>query len=196
MKTIQVPVGTLLESLYNPREITDHDFNALKDSIKEFGFVEPVVANKNNQIVGGHMRWRAAKDLGMETVPVVYVDLPPEKEKILSLALNRISGRWDQKKLEALIKELSLTALGDLHLSGFENWELELYTPPMESMVMREDKNLSELVGEQPNRSYVFHITSDNQDDCMKICMALSGKTYRSIQGTDALKMLNLPVKT
>ena len=60
------------------------------------------------------------------------------------------------RKLEALIKELSVTSFEDLHLSGFEKWELELYTPPIESMVMREDKNLSDLVGEQPNVSYVL----------------------------------------
>ena len=192
MKPVQTNVNVLLESLYNPREITEHDFNALKDSIREFGFVEPIVANKAKQIIGGHMRWQAAKDIGMETVPVIYVDLPPEKEKILNLALNRITGRWNQKKLEALIKELTATSLKDLHLSGFEQWELDLYTPPLESMEMRTDKNLTDIVGEQPNTSYILHIITTNQEDCQKVCMALSGKTFRSIQGSDVLKMLEL----
>lgn len=95
MEIQQVKIKDLKNAEYNPRKISDFDLKALKNSIKEFGFVEPVVANKNNQVIGGHQRVKAAQALGIESVPVFYIDLPAEKEKILNLALNRIHGDWD-----------------------------------------------------------------------------------------------------
>lgn len=140
MEVINVKIDTLLPSEYNPREITDRDFVSLKKSIKEFGFVEPLIVNKKNVLVGGHMRWRAAKELGLTEVPVFYVDLTPEKEKILNLALNRIVGRWDYDKLEEMVFELGKVEDLDLSIAGFEDWELEMYNPGPTSEI----KNINE----------------------------------------------------
>lgn len=126
METKDIPITDLKLAVYNPREITEHDFEALKKSITEFGFVEPVVVNKDMEIIGGHMRVKAAEALGMKQVPCVMVDLVPEKARLLNLALNRISGRWDVQKLGELIIDLSTKGV-DLDLSGFEGWELEYY---------------------------------------------------------------------
>jgi len=122
----QVEISKLKYAEYNPREITDEAFINLQNSIKEFGFVEPAVVNKDNTIIGGHMRVRASEALGWTKVPVLYVDLPEDKAKMLNLALNRITGRWDTEKLGKLITDLTLKKL-DLSLTGFEKWELQYY---------------------------------------------------------------------
>jgi len=123
MKINNVSISELKPSSYNPREISRHDLEALKKSISEFGLVDPIVVNKDNTIIGGHQRVIAAKSLGMEIVPVVYVDLSEEKAKILNLALNRISGDWNKDKLKELLSELNNLSL-DLTLTGFTSEEV------------------------------------------------------------------------
>ncbi|MBZ5638307.1 MAG: ParB N-terminal domain-containing protein [Acidobacteriia bacterium] len=92
---------------YNPRRISDHDLDALRRSLRFFGTVEPIVVNKRSgHIVGGHQRVRAAEAEGIDTLPVVYVDLDDPSERQLNLALNKISGEWDEEKLAAVLAEL------------------------------------------------------------------------------------------
>src|SRR5437899_8582356 len=101
MQVQQVPIARIRSADYNPRRISDAEMQSLKRSIQRFGFVDPVVVNRRRGkrwdaseraavIVGGHQRVRAARELGHRSVPVVYVDLPPDDEKLLNLALNKI----------------------------------------------------------------------------------------------------------
>jgi ParB-like chromosome segregation protein Spo0J len=141
MQIKEVPIDTIFPYPENPREIEDSQFEKLQKSIKEFGFVEPLVVNvrehsdfkpeeKVPTIVGGNMRFRAAKALGMKEVPIVEVNLDRTKEMALNIGLNRIAGRWDVGKLEKLVYDLSNTDLDiDLDLTGLEDWELKLYNP-------------------------------------------------------------------
>lgn len=113
-----------MAAAYNPRRMSDEDLSALRRSLRFFGVVEPVVANRRTgRIVGGHQRIRAALAEGMETLPVVWVDLDEPSEKQLNLALNRIHGEWDEEKLAALIHELDESG-ADLGLTGFEEEEI------------------------------------------------------------------------
>jgi ParB/RepB/Spo0J family partition protein len=91
-----VPLGHLDPAPYNPRKISEQQLEALARSMKEFGVVDPVISNRDGTVIGGHQRIRAAERLGLSELPVIYVDLPKEKEKALNLALNRISGEWDE----------------------------------------------------------------------------------------------------
>lgn len=75
-------------------------------------------------MIGGHQRLLAARKLGLKTVPVIFVDLPPEKAHLLNLALNRISGTWDQELLARLLLDLQDIPAVDLTLSGFTEDEL------------------------------------------------------------------------
>lgn len=122
MQTTQQRITSLTFAEYNPRQISKHDFQKLVQSIKEFGFIEPVVINKDKTIIGGHMRVRAAKELNMVDIPCVEVDLPKEKEKALNLALNRIHGEWDEQKLAEVLFELE--ELPELELTGFTESEV------------------------------------------------------------------------
>src|SRR3990167_8156473 len=122
-----VPIGDLQFADYTPRKITDSQFRKLRASLREFGFVEPVVVNRHpgreNVIVGGHMRVRAAIAEAMTEAPCFFVDLDPQKEKLLNIALNRISGDWDEEKLAEMVYKLNEEG-ADLTLSGFEEHEV------------------------------------------------------------------------
>ena len=97
----------LVPADYNPRKIDDYQLDALKRSLDRWGFVEPVVMNKRTgRIVGGHQRVKAALALAVPEVPTVWVDIDEEGEKALNIALNQISGEWEEDKLAALLDEL------------------------------------------------------------------------------------------
>lgn len=123
MEVVQVKISELIPNEKNPRRISKDEMNKLIRSIREFGFVDPVIANKNkarfNIVIGGHQRMEAAKRIGMKEVPVTYVDLPEDKEHLLNVALNEISGEWDDKKLFELIKDLNERG-ADVTLTGFD----------------------------------------------------------------------------
>lgn len=112
---------------YNPRvnlEPGMDEYEKLKKSILEFGFVDPPIFNKRTgNLVGGHQRVTVAKDLGIcEEIEVSVVDLPLDKEKALNVALNKISGQWNEDKLALLLKELDAE---NLDLSGFAEEEIQ-----------------------------------------------------------------------
>lgn len=124
MKVEHVKISDLKFAGYNPRLISNDDMASLVNSIREFGMVEPVVVNKDNVVIGGHMRLRACNQLSIEEIPIVYVDLDKKKEKILNLALNRIHGTFDIEKLSVVLGELKLDAMDDLSLTGFSEIEI------------------------------------------------------------------------
>ncbi len=76
-------------------------------------------------MIGGHQRLLAARRLGYKTVPVVLVDLSVEQSRLLNIALNKISGSFDQELLARLLEDLNQVPDMDLTLSGFEEDELK-----------------------------------------------------------------------
>lgn len=131
MQIKQVSVNKLNPAAYNPRkelEEGDPQFEALKENLLKFGFVQPIVVNKQTgNMVGGHQRLRVAKALNMAKVPVTEVDISLEEEKKLNLALNKVSGEWHEEKLGQLLAELKTTG-DDLTLTGFGELEIEELT--------------------------------------------------------------------
>lgn len=101
--------GDLIPYENNPR-INDGAVEAVANSIKEFGFKVPIVIDKNNVVVAGHTRLKAAEMLGLETVPcIVADDLTEEKIKAFRIADNKTAelAEWDFEKLEAELAELN-----------------------------------------------------------------------------------------
>ena len=121
-------VKDLLPADYNPRKDLqpgDPEYEKLKRSIEQFGYVEPVIWNKQTgRVVGGHQRLKVLIDSGITEVDVVVVDMNTEKEKALNIALNKISGEWDTEKLALVIADLQGTDF-DVSLTGFDPEELE-----------------------------------------------------------------------
>ena len=118
----------LLPADYNPRKDLkpgDTEYEKLKRSIEQFGYVEPVIWNKTTgRVVGGHQRLKVLMDMGMTEVDCVVVAMDEEKEKALNIALNKISGDWDKDKLALLIADLQ-GADFDVSLTGFEPAEID-----------------------------------------------------------------------
>lgn len=120
-----VPIDDLAPDPKNPRRMTEAQARKLMDSLETFGAVEPAVFNRTTgEVVGGHMRVEAARVLGWSTFPAVFVDLTREQQRQLNLALNRISGEWNEDLLAEVLWELK-EAGADLSLTGFEEGELE-----------------------------------------------------------------------
>lgn len=123
MQIEKIAVAELKAADYNPRKDLqpgDAEYEKLKRSIQEFGYVEPVIWNKRTGIVvGGHQRLKVMKDLGFTEVDCVVVDLDEAKEKALNIALNKISGEWDNNLLASLLKDLDGSGY-DITLTGFD----------------------------------------------------------------------------
>lgn len=128
MNIIQKKIDDLLPAVYNPRkDLTpeDREYQKIKRSIEEFGYVEPIIYNvTTGTIVGGHQRLKVLKELGYTDIAVVEIEETPEREKALNLALNKIEGEWDMAALKDLLQELDTGEL-DMDMTGFDDWEIE-----------------------------------------------------------------------
>ena len=103
----QIPIAQLQFASYNPRTLSQKEFEELQRSLDEFGCVEPIVVNRQgSRIVSGHQRVRAAQALGWADAPVVWVDLDEAHEKALNIAMNAIGGEFDTDQLAELIATL------------------------------------------------------------------------------------------
>ena len=133
----------LIPADYNPRKDLkpgDAEYEKLKRSIEQFGYVEPVIWNKTTGfVVGGHQRLKVLLDMGITEVECVVVEMDAEKEKALNIALNKISGEWDKDKLALLIADLQ-GADFDVSLTGFEPAEIDsLFKDAQQSKVKDDD---------------------------------------------------------
>ena len=111
---------------YNPRKRLqpgDEEYERLKTSIETFGYVDPIIINADGTVIGGHQRLFVLRDLGYSEADVAVVDLSKADEKALNIALNKISGEWDEEKLAEIFAELDAEGY-DLSLTGFGEDEL------------------------------------------------------------------------
>ncbi|MGI5873020.1 MAG: site-specific DNA-methyltransferase [Bacillota bacterium] len=121
-----VPIGQLKPFDGNPRKISDKGLEKLQRSVEEFGFVNPVLAQRGtNTIIAGHQRLKAAKAAGLTEVPVVWLDMDDMTAKAYNIADNRLQdeAEWDFAPLADLLTELDTGAF-DLTLTGFDDVEL------------------------------------------------------------------------
>ena len=99
-----LPIDQLRPDPFNPRKISDAELNALTESIRKFGLVDPIlVRSEDRTIIGGHQRVVAARRLGYTTVPVVELDLSLEEARLLNIGLNKLGGSFDQELLARLL---------------------------------------------------------------------------------------------
>ena len=143
---------------YNPRVDLKpgmQEYEKLKQSILEFGFVDPPIYNiQTGNLVGGHQRVAVAKELGLfNEIEVSVVDLPLDKEKALNVALNKISGRWDEEKLSVILNELDDEAV---NLTGFDTEEVDSllasfnYEEDIEKPIIEDDFQVNEFIENHP----------------------------------------------
>lgn len=110
---------------YNPRETLkpgDNEYESLKNSLGKFELVVPLIMNTaTGFLVSGHQRLNVLKAAGVEEAEVVLIDVAPDREKLLNVALNKIDGEWDYDKLKDVFQELEAD---DIQFTGFSQDEL------------------------------------------------------------------------
>ena len=148
MKTAKLsvlPIKDLNPAEYNPRKRLkpgDKEYEKIKHSIEEFGFADPVVVNSDMTIIGGHQRVTVAAALGYTEVPCAIVEVSKTQEKALNIALNKISGEWNQELLADLIQDLQDSDF-DVGFTGFEPPEIEqLFSKVHDKKVKEDDFNV------------------------------------------------------
>lgn len=102
-----VDVKSIKPNKYNPNRQAEHEYKMLLRSMREDGFTTPIIVQaKTKEIVDGEHRWRAARELGYEKIPVVFVDMTMEQMRISTLRHNRARGQEDVELTAELLREL------------------------------------------------------------------------------------------
>lgn len=141
MEFRKLPIDQLVPASYNPRKKLkpgDSEFEKIKNSITEFGYVDPVIVNQDLTVIGGHQRISVLKTLGYTEIDCVVIDIDKTKEKALNVALNKISGEWNKELLAELIKDLQLLDY-DVSFTGFEPPEIDQLFSQVHSKEIQED---------------------------------------------------------
>jgi len=167
MKVIDRNISELIGAEYNPRLINEEALEHLKDSIKRFDAVEPVLVNMNpnrlNIIISGHQRIKAAKALDMKTFPCVELNLSIAKEKELNIRMNKNTGAWDWDALANNFEVEELTDWGFTEDELFGDFE--------------KDKELTDLSDEmEPSLKIEISVESENEQQ--KIYKELTDRGY------------------
>lgn len=121
---------------YNPRVMPDDEYQKLLNNIKTNGYLEYIVVNKRTgyTIISGNHRYKALLELGWTEAEVIVTDVSLEQEKALNIAMNRISGVFDQEKLEELIIDLKEDdTFTDLELTGLSDFEFDMIFSDLEN---------------------------------------------------------------
>ena len=135
-------VDALRPAAYNPRKklkAGDKEYDKIKNSILEFGYVEPIIVNYDMTVIGGHQRLTVLKDLGYTEVQFVVVHIEDEhKVKALNIALNKITGAWNEQLLADLLVDLQSVDF-NTDLTGFEAPEIEQLFSKVHNKDIKED---------------------------------------------------------
>jgi ParB-like chromosome segregation protein Spo0J len=119
MKIESKLITELKPATYNPRQISTKQYKDLKASIKKFGLVDPIIINKNkNVVIGGHQRLKICKELKYIEIDCVVLDLSKEEERELNIRLNKNTGDFD---IDILANEFDIDELTDW---GFKHIDL------------------------------------------------------------------------
>ena len=181
MKIEKKHIDDLKPAEYNPRielQSDDEEYQSLKRSIEEFGLVDPIIYNEQTgNVVGGHQRLKVAKDLGYTEFDVSVVSMSEEKEKALNIALNKISGNWDDEKLKELLSELDSN---ELMLTGFNEDEIDS---------LMNDINIDEFFEEQEESNNKNEDTNSDYDLAIELLIKAHD---RLIQYEDTYKDTDL----
>ena len=156
----KIPIHRINPAPYNPRKDLqpgDPEYQKLLKSLDEFDCVEPVVWNRRSgHLVDGHQRFKILKARGDKHVHCSVVDLSPEKERALNLALNKISGDWDNQKLAQLLDELLKESDFDFEVTGFD---LPEATRLIDDILMADDSGKEDFDFELELRNITKPIT-------------------------------------
>ncbi|PLA65184.1 DNA modification methylase [Streptococcus salivarius] len=142
MTWVSLSIDSLKPAAYNPRKKLkkgDKEYEKIKKSIVEFGYVDPIIVNFDGTLIGGHQRLTVLSDLGYKEVQCVQVRIEDEnKVKALNVALNKITGAWNEELLADLMVDLQ-DADFNLDLTGFEAPEIDQLFSKVHNKEVKED---------------------------------------------------------
>jgi ParB/RepB/Spo0J family partition protein len=149
----------------NPRKNDGAAVKRVAKAIREFGFGAPIVARSTDfQIIAGHTRWKAAQLLGIEWVPVRFLDIDEEQAELLALADNRLNEltEWDEPALAAILGPMMMQRLDVAEVAGFSDDDIEklLKSNADEMLKGREGKDTDSQVG-----GLVFRVVVECRDE-------------------------------
>jgi ParB-like chromosome segregation protein Spo0J len=144
----QITIGRLRKFKGNPQEMTKEMMRSLAKSIKEHGFIVPLVVDETNRVLGGEQRWRVAKALGLTSVPCIIINTGGDevKAKKINLGLNRIHGDFNYELLLKFVEDLESS---DLTSIGFDSGEIEELLGQLEEAEENEQHHKEELEDER-----------------------------------------------
>src|SRR5437588_1601924 len=127
----------------NPRRHTRKQVRQIAESIKTFGFNVPILIDRHGNIIAGHGRWLACRELGFTEVPTLCLDhLTPAQARAFMIADNRLTeiAVWDDRLLAQQLEELTLVGLDfDIEAIGFDMGEIDLRIASLEEPPERDD---------------------------------------------------------
>ena len=183
MNITKMKLSDCISPDFNPRTISEQEFENLKNSIRKYGYSDPIIVNKrNNHIVAGNQRHKALTELNRENhgkytnIDVVLVDLDIEDEKAFNIGHNKISGDFDELKLNELLSELQSVDY-DLSLTGFMEEEDNLDVDMEELDVLPE-----EIVPSDEEYVVTVKCTSLQQQEFLYDQLRNKGYTVKSMR--------------
>lgn len=165
MKIVKKKLSELVLPEYNPRIITERQFNQLEKSIVEFGYVVPIVWNRRTgHVVSGNQRVKALKELfgNNYEVEVVEIDVDERTEKQINVVMNAVKGDWDNSKLIKLLDELERK--GKLHLTGFTETETRKLFEEYGLIREKEEELFTDIEEVLKEQNTVYKITIEFND--------------------------------
>jgi len=141
MEFKKIKIADLVPAAYNPRKALkpgDPEYEKIKNSITEFGYVDPVIVNKDMTVIGGHQRISVLKDLGFAEIECVVIEIDKTREKALNIALNKIIGEWNKELLADLIADLQDSDF-DVSFTGFDPPEIDQIMSAVHDKDVEED---------------------------------------------------------
>lgn len=158
-------IADMNRAAYNPRvdlQPEDEEYQAIERSLKRHGLVQPIVWNRRtNTVVSGHQRLTVLEAQGETEVTVSVVDLDDIQEKELNVALNKITGEWDDDKLSVILNELGEEATD----TGFTLPEIDVLRDELKSCFDDVTAPDEEEPTEEPEESFLLSLTFDAADE-------------------------------
>ena len=158
-------IADMNRAAYNPRvdlQPEDEEYQAIERSLKRRGLVQPIVWNRRtNTVVSGHQRLTVLEAQGETEVTVSVVDLDNIQEKELNVALNKITGEWDDDKLSVILNELGEEATD----TGFTLPEIDVLRDELKSYFDDVTAPDEEEPTEEPEESFLLSLTFDAADE-------------------------------
>lgn len=158
-------IADMNRAAYNPRvdlQPEDEEYQAIERSLKRHGLVQPIVWNRRtNTVVSGHQRLTVLEAQGETEVTVSVVDLDGIQEKELNVALNKITGEWDDDKLSVILNELGEEATD----TGFTLPEIDVLRDELKSYFDDVTAPDEEEPTEEPEESFLLSLTFDAADE-------------------------------